>query len=133
MVGERNIAVLARNMDPRVHPDLFVFCCFADFRLPPGVEPICVFREPEGLTAIVPQAQAVQHQLKHEFVAGLITLNVQSDLAAVGFLAGVTRVLSGAGVPCNVVSAFHHDHLFVPADRLAEAQQVLLRHASNSR
>jgi hypothetical protein len=31
----------------------------------------------------------------------------------------VTRALAGAGISANPVSAFHHDHLFVPwAERL---------------
>jgi hypothetical protein len=32
----------------------------------------------------------------------------------VGFLARISAVLAAVGIPCNVVSAVHHDHLFVP-------------------
>jgi hypothetical protein len=50
---------------------------------------------------------------------------VRSSLAAVGFLAAVTRALAGAGISANPVSGFHHDHLFVPWDRREEALAVL--------
>ncbi|SDB45889.1 ACT domain-containing protein [Desulfonatronum thiosulfatophilum] len=43
-----------------------------------------------------------------------ITLEVRSLLTAVGFLALITARLARAGISVNPVSAFHHDHLFVP-------------------
>ena len=45
----------------------------------------------------------------------MITLDVHSSLESVGFLAAVSARLAAAGIPCNAVSAFHHDHLFVPS------------------
>jgi len=125
MVGERNIATLSKNMDPRLHAGRFVYCSFSDFSVPEGLTPLCTYREDEGLTVIVDKAQAERLGLPHAFDAALITLNVQSDLSAVGFVAQVTRALSDAGISCNVVSAYHHDHLLVPADRADEAMAVL--------
>ena len=49
-----------------------------------------------------------------------ITLGVRSSLEAVGLTAAVAAALTDAGISANVVAAFHHDHVFVPADR-AEA------------
>jgi hypothetical protein len=37
----------------------------------------------------------------------------------------VAGQLARAGLSCNVVAGYHHDHLFVPYDRAAEAVQVL--------
>jgi hypothetical protein len=54
-------------------------------------------------------------------------LGVESDLAAVGLLAAVTGALAAAGISGNVVSAIHHDHLFVPVDRGPDAVAVLER------
>jgi uncharacterized protein len=112
-------------MAPRVDPEIHVYCCFTDFVLPAGLAPVGLFREAEGLTAIVPRRQARQLGLACEFESALITLGVQSDLTAVGFLAAVTSALRAVGVPCNVVSAFHHDHLLVPAQRARRALRAL--------
>ena len=125
MVGESNLERLARNMNPTLSATPFVYCLFVDFQVPNGVQPICLFRESEGLTAIVEKAQAEQFALPHKFEAAQITLNVHSDLQAVGFLASVAQRLSAADISCNVVSAYMHDHLFVPADRADEAMAIL--------
>ena len=74
---------------------------------------------------IVEDAVATAHDLECLYRAAWITLDVNSDLHAVGLLAVVTRALADAGISCNVVSAVCHDHLFVPADRGAEAVAVL--------
>ena len=48
------------------------------------------------------------------------------DLQCGSGLAAVTTALAAAGISVNPVSAFHHDHLFVPADRAGEAMDVLV-------
>ena len=55
----------------------------------------------------------------------MITLNVHSALDAVGFLAAVVSLLASAGISVNAVSAYHHDHLFVPVARADEAMRLL--------
>ena len=50
-------------------------------------------------------------------------LQVHSALDGVGLTAAVAGALAAAGIACNVIAAFHHDHLFVPA---ARAGAVLL-------
>ena len=66
-------------------PEDDVYCSFADHRLPNGVDALCLFREVEGLTAIVKEADAGALQLPFTFESRLITLEVDSDLAAVRF------------------------------------------------
>lgn len=63
--------------------------------------------------------------LNVSFRSRMITLEIHSSLEAVGFLAAITTRLAGAGMGVNPVSAFHHDHLFVPADRAEEALRLL--------
>ena len=55
----------------------------------------------------------------------MITLAVHSSLEAIGFLAAITAQLADAGISVNAVSAFYHDHLFVPEHRASEALQLL--------
>lgn len=84
--------------------------------LPKGVESLGWFREAEGQTVILPQAQADAAGLAYSLVCAWITLRVQSDLAAVGLTAAVSTALAEAGISCNVVAGYYHDHLFVPRE-----------------
>ncbi|WP_353843164.1 ACT domain-containing protein, partial [Mesorhizobium sp.] len=45
----------------------------------------------------------------------------------------ITARLAAAGMGVNPVSAFYHDHLFVPADRAEEAMELLEKLAEESR
>lgn len=84
----------------------------------PPADAFALIREDEGTTAIVAGAG--------EGVAfARITLTVHSALEGVGLTAAVSSVLAAAGIACNVVAGFHHDHLFVPWDRREEALRVL--------
>ncbi len=125
MARSRRTSLLIRRMTPRIQAGTFVYCAVTGSAIPAGLDVLCTFREREGLTLIVERQAAQRHALRYEFQARLITLCVQSDLRAVGFLAVVTQALSRAGVPCNVVSAFHHDHLLVPAARSRRALRAL--------
>ena len=81
--------------------------------------------ESEGVTAICSHDRAVQANFRFDGVFRHLTLNVNSSLHAVGLIAAVADVLKRAGISCNVVSAFHHDHLFVPAERAEDALWLL--------
>lgn len=126
MSGERDLVSLQKNMAPRLNPGTFVFCNFSSGSLPGSLEPICTFRESEGLSAIVEKRQAERMGLQTAFESRMITLTVHSSLDAVGFLATITAKFASADIPCNVVSAFHHDHLFVPAERASLAMDMLI-------
>ena len=49
-----------------------------------------------------------------------------TDLAAVGITAKVSGALAEAGIACNVLAGFHHDHLLVPVDRADEAVAAIV-------
>jgi len=112
-------------MTPSVHPEVLAFCHFPDFQLPPTLTPIATFREVEGLTAIVPTSQAQALGIDYQFKSRMITLSVHSALDAVGFLAQITTALAAHNIACNAVSAYHHDHLFIPEDRLGDTMKAL--------
>ena len=125
MSGERDPRTLRSHMSPSLHEEPFVYCCLAENNMPASLRAMGTFREAEGLTAIVLKAHALELGLTFEFVGALITLNVHSSLDAVGFIAMVSAALAKERIPCNVVSAYYHDHLFVPFDERHRAMQVL--------
>ncbi len=108
-------------MAPEVQPGTFVYCTFPDALLPDGLKPVCTMLEAEGLTVILHREEAQARGIPFQFESALITLSVHSSLAAVGFLARICSALAAASIPCNVVSGFYHDHLFVPSHQLHEA------------
>lgn len=63
----------------------------------------------------------------------MITLNVQSSLDAVGFMAVIATRLAKCGMGVNPVSGFLHDHLFVPVGREEDAVRELTAFAEESR
>ena len=83
------------------------------------------FQEDEGMTLILNQQQALDQSLPFERLWACITLTVHSALSAVGFLATITQALAEAGISVNPVSAYYHDHLFVPWERKDEVVAIL--------
>jgi hypothetical protein len=80
------------------------------------------FREAEGVTLIL---EAEPPGLEAAPRWARITLTVHSSLTAVGFIARVAAALAEAGISCNVVSAWYHDHLFVPWEQRERALEIL--------
>ena len=74
---------------------------------------------------MLPRAVADAEGLAYDAVFGWITLEVHSSLEAVGLTAAVATALARAGISCNLLAGFHHDHLLIPAPRVDEALAVL--------
>ena len=109
-----------------MHDGVFVFCSIpADKEVPATLRPVHLFREREGTTLVMRREEAESTGLPHQFASRLITLTVHSSLEAVGFMAAITGRLAEAGISVNAVSAYYHDHLFVPERRADEALQLL--------
>ena len=125
MPAERDLTTLLKHMRPELRPGIFVFCTIAANESIPAINPLMTFREQEGMTLVVPREDAEAGGLSHAFPSRLITLTVHSALDAVGFLAAINGRLAEASISVNAVSAFHHDHLFVPVDRADEAMALL--------
>jgi hypothetical protein len=126
MTSERDLPAILAGMMPEMQPGIFVFCTVSEqTKLPARIVPLLAFREREGTTLILRREEAETLGVAYQFVSRLITLTVQSSLDAVGFLAAVTARLAEAGISVNAVSAFYHDHLFVPHERADEALAVL--------
>ena len=125
MIGETNLAKLIRGMNPKLNEGNFVFCKIDSEEKLQNVKPKCLFRETEGITVILPKTEAERLNLPYAFVCSWITLSIHSSLDAIGLTAKVSRVLAEAGISCNIVAAYYHDHLFVPIDKTDEALKIL--------
>lgn len=130
MAGETSLPALLKSLSPALNEGDYVFCSIASHQDLRGLEPLGSFREHEGLTVILPREQAEQLNLKIDYVAAWITLHVHSALSAVGLTAAVATALAQAGISCNVVAGYYHDHLFVAKDDGPRALDVLRQLAS---
>jgi GNAT superfamily N-acetyltransferase len=125
---------LLRALDPHLHDGAYVFAPVAVDAVFDAT-PIASMVEDEGRTVVLPEAEAARLGLAAEYRCAWITLRVASPLAAVGLLARVTAALARRGISVNPVAGFHHDHLFVPHDRAADAMAALdeLRGSASTR
>ncbi|WP_211277357.1 ACT domain-containing protein [Erythrobacter donghaensis] len=118
-----DLAGMLAGMAPQLHPEPWRFDLLDEAKPTPELmKAFALIREDEGVTAIMPQAR--------EGTAGdlaRITLMVHSALDGVGLTAAVSGTLASAGIACNVVAGFHHDHIFVPWERREEALERLQR------
>lgn len=116
-----DLAQLLATMQPELNEGTYVFSSVQADRDVSQLVPLATFREREGLTIIIDEPTALREGLPVLFRAAWITLNVHSDLEAVGLTAAVADALTRARISCNVVAAAFHDHIFVPAERARDA------------
>ena len=115
MSGEMDLKTLMATMQPAVLDAQFVFCSVEQEQYDKlTLKPLGTFHEQEGITLIITEEQASQAGLPYNSTWACISLMVHSSLSAIGFLAMLTSRLAQAGISVNAVSAFYHDHLFVP-------------------
>lgn len=115
------------SMTPVLQPGIFVFCSMlhsvdakATLRLARGA-----FAEDEGMSLILPKADADKLRLTYDTEMRQITLMVFTSLTSVGLVAAVTAELTREKIPANVVSATQHDHVFVPTKHAERAMNLL--------
>jgi len=116
-------------MAPKLQSGRFHFCT-----VPSGQDigpllagAIAIFREAEGVSVILSQPAAIAAGFAVDQPMACISLTVHSSLVGVGLTAAVATTLGDAGIACNMVAAYHHDHAFVPFD-LADRAIELLQH-----
>ena len=126
MTGETDLAKLLKGMKPERQPGEYVFCLVNTLEQAFKLNPICTFQEREGTTVILPKQIADENVLVYSVVCAWITLTVHSSLEAVGLTAAVSKALTEANISCNVVAAYHHDHLFIPIKDAQRAIDILI-------
>ena len=123
----RDLTILLRSMRPRLHERAFAYCIVPPDRPWVHLDPIAMVLEREGRTLVIDEARALAAQLPIVLSVAWITLDVHSDLEAVGLTAAIAAALTGADISCNVVAGAHHDHLFVPFGSARAAMDALQR------
>jgi len=130
MTTQSQLNELIASMRPRLDPEVYVWATAP--RVPDGVEPVATLREAEGVTVVLTAAEAKRWGLENTFPSARITLEVHSALDAVGLTAAFASALAEVGISANVIAGYHHDHIFVPFDRAADAMAALERLASGA-
>lgn len=115
------------SMTPVLQEGVYVFCTMlhnddakSALRLALGS-----FAEDEGMSLILPKADADKLGLTYDTEMKQITLMVFSSLTGIGLTAAVATELAREKIPANVVAATQHDHVFVPAKHAERAMKLL--------
>lgn len=123
-LGSTNLAQMLATLEAAARPDTYVYTV-----LEPGHPALTLaqvtVQEERGLTAVIRKQDAQQHNLDYEFECAWLTLTVHSSLEAVGLTAAFSAALGNAGISCNVIAGFYHDHLLVPIADKERALAVL--------
>jgi hypothetical protein len=126
MQTPRDVGLLLRTLQPRRRPGVYVYALAPAGLDAATLDPIATVREDEGLTLVLEESRARDAGLGVHGRMAWITLGVDSTLADVGLTAAVAGALARVKIPCNVIAAVHHDHLFVPLE-CADAALAALR------
>lgn len=124
MPGETDLKTLLESLHPVIRDGDYVYALWPHGKPLEGDVEAAV-REAEGLTVVLRRSEADRLGLAYDFVAAWITLQIHSALEAVGLTAAVSAALTHAGISCNVLAGFHHDHLLVPVGDAGRALDVL--------
>lgn len=134
MAGSTDLAAMLESLRVTVRPDRYVVVALPqEAPVPPVADGVAaVIDEAEGPTVIATLARANAEGWPQDFIAAWLTLDVHSALEAVGLTAAFSRALGRAGIPCNVIAGFYHDHILVPHDKSEAAVEVIEALASAS-
>ena len=115
------------GMTPVLTEGLYIFCSTADPAAAAALAPksLALFREAEGLALVLTHTDAAAHGFDVSLPMRRIVLEVFSALDGVGLTAGVATALADAGIPCNMIAAYHHDNVFVPEPQALQALALL--------
>jgi uncharacterized protein len=124
MPGLTDLQEMLRTLEPKQRPGEFVYVA-VDAATASTLPAEAMIVESEAVTVVLRRADADSAGLDYEFVGAWITLGVQSALESVGLTAAVSAALGEAGISCNMLAGYLHDHILVPYEQLSEALDVL--------
>ncbi len=129
---ETNLQRLLQNMNPELHSEEYVFCSMPFIDEITIEKALCIFREREWITVILKKKYATLFWLEYTNTFAWIELRVDSSLEAVWLTASFADALGKAGISCNVVAWYHHDHIFVQYPLAEKAIKTLKNLAQQS-
>ena len=131
----RELSAILVSLEPSLQPGEAVFCTTEDPSLIARLssQAIATFREQEGLSLVLERDTAGAAGFDISLPMRCITLKVFSALDGVGLTAAVASALAAEGIACNMISAYHHDHVFVPAEMADRALAILRTSQENAR
>lgn len=115
---------------PRINEGSYVFISSALQKLP-DIFSLMIFKEAEGFTHIISANDASLHNIQFEQEWSWITLDLVTELDAVGITAAFSTILAEHKIACNVIAGYFHDHLFIPYSRQSEALELLSTNQNN--
>jgi len=115
------------DLQPHLHEGIYVFCKVSSLESITLDDCIGTFRESEGITVIISKEKADQLGLEYTYEAAWISLLADTALDMVGLTAKFSTALAKERISCNVIAAYHHDHIFVAAADAEKAIRTLER------
>ena len=112
------------KLNPKLQDGAYVFAS-VDEAIVSSLTPVCIFRESEGTTIIIPESVAAQNNIRYDFRAAWIVLTANTNLNDIGITAKFAKILFDNGISCNVFAPINHDHIFVPYDKGEHAVKLL--------
>lgn len=130
----KDTGAMVAGMSPTRAEGRFVFCSVTAPDTAAAVirDAVATVREEEGLSLILPVDVADDAGFDTGLAMARITLRVHSALDGVGLTAAVATALAEAGIACNMVAGYHHDHAFVPEDDAERAITILKERAAQA-
>lgn len=124
MSGETDLAAILRSLTVSRRDDVVTMVTLPQpVPLANGI--LAVITEAEGTTVVATITEAERRGWSVGFVGVWLTIDVHTSLEGVGLTAALSAELASAGIPCNVLAGYFHDHLLVPADRADEAVALI--------
>jgi len=127
MNAQVKIDQFLQHLTPVLHHEKLTLCLLDQAQLHRLLDHcVCVFREREGICALIPAGIADVEGLSSEGAFRQITLKFAPYQQQVpGLAATVVRELAEAGIHASVVSARAHEHILVPDSDASHALQTL--------
>ena len=125
--GRQSLADILKHLSATLLPQTFHFISIdhKDGQVIDINEIFATVNEQEGLTLIIDTRFKDDYPQQEATNFSCITLEVHSSLEAVGLTAMFSTALANAGISCNVIAGYYHDHIFVEESRAVEALGVI--------